>query len=196
MMQRMTPAAVHFPIEGALPSLDGATDWLNSPPLTPEGLRGKVVLVDIWTYTCINWLRTLPHVRAWAAKYKDHGLVVIGVHSPEFPFEKDLENVRRSARAMMVEYPIAVDSDHAIWQAFNNEYWPALYLIDAKGKIRYHQFGEGEYERTERVIQQLLAEAGPGAADRRPTPVDAHGAEVAAAWGHLKSCEDYVGYEL
>jgi thiol-disulfide isomerase/thioredoxin len=131
--------------EGEFPSLSGVTAWLNSPPLTPEGFRGKVVLVDIWTYTCINWLRTLPYVRAWAAKYKDQGLVVIGVHSPEFPFEKDLENVRRSAKAMMVDYPIAVDSDHAVWRAFNNEYWPALYLIDAKGKIRYHQFGEGEY---------------------------------------------------
>src|ERR1700720_704333 len=114
-----------LPVEGELPSLGGATAWLNSPPLTPEGLRGKVVLVDIWTYTCINWLRTLPYVRTWAAKYKDQGLVVIGVHSPEFPFEKDLENVRRSAKAMMVDYPIAVDSDMAIWRAFNNDYWPA-----------------------------------------------------------------------
>src|ERR1700682_6421744 len=180
--QQTTPATVKLPIEGEFPSLGGATTWLNSPPLTPEGLRGKVVLVDIWTYTCINWLRTLPYVRAWAAKYKDQGLVVIGVHSPEFPFEKDLENVRRSAKAMRVDYPIAVDSDMAIWRAFSNEYWPALYLIDAKGKIRYHQFGEGEYERTEKVIQQLLAEAGTGgaASESGLTPVDAHGPEVAA----------------
>jgi thiol-disulfide isomerase/thioredoxin len=190
-----TSASSRLPIEGEMPSLAGATEWLNSPPLTPEGLRGKVVLVDIWTYTCINWLRTLPYVRAWAAKYKDQGLVVIGVHSPEFPFEKDLENVRRSAKAMSVDYPIAVDSDHAVWRAFNNEYWPALYLVDAKGKIRYHQFGEGEYERTEKVIQQLLAAAGAGGAGSGLTPVDAHGLEVAADWGHLKSGENYVGYE-
>src|SRR6202521_3998877 len=191
----MTPAPARLPVEGEFPSLSGATAWLNSPPLTPESLRGKVVLADIWTYTCINWLRTLPYVRAWAAKYKDQGLVVICVHSPEFPFEKDLENVRRSAKAMRVDYPIVVDSDHAIWRAFNNEYWPALYLIDAKGKIRYHQFGEGEYERTERVIQQLLAEAGTGGADRGLTPVDARGPEVAADWRDLKSGENYVGYE-
>jgi thiol-disulfide isomerase/thioredoxin len=193
----MTTAPARLPVEGEFPSLGGATAWLNSPPLTPEGLRGKVVLADIWTYTCINWLRTLPYVRAWAARYKDQGLVVIGVHSPEFPFEKDLENVRRSAKAMRVDYPIAVDSEMAIWRAFNNEYWPALYLIDAKGKIRYHQFGEGEYERTERVIQQLLAEAGSGGAagGSGATPVDAHGPEVAAAWRDLKSGENYVGYE-
>src|SRR5947208_10568554 len=122
---RTHPAAVQLPVEGEMPSLAGATGWLNSPPLTTAGLRGKVVLVDIWTYTCINWLRTLPYVRAWAAKYKDQGLVVIGVHSPEFPFEKDVANVRRSAKDMKIEYPIAVDSDHAIWRAFNNEYWPA-----------------------------------------------------------------------
>jgi thiol-disulfide isomerase/thioredoxin len=191
----MTLASARLPDEGEFPSLGGATAWLNSPPLTPESLRGKVVLVDIWTYTCINWLRTLPYVRAWAAKYRDQGLVVIGVHSPEFPFEKDLENVRRSAKAMRVDYPIAVDSDHAIWRAFNNEYWPALYLVDAKGKIRFHQFGEGEYERTAKVIQQLLAEAGAGGADRGLTPVDARGLEVAADWRHLKSPENYVGYE-
>ena len=191
----MTSAPARLPVEGEFPSLGGATAWLNSPPLTPESLHGKVVLVDIWTYTCINWLRTLPYVRAWAAKYRDQGLVVIGVHSPEFPFEKDLENVRRSAKAMRVDYPIAVDSDMAIWRAFNNEYWPALYLVDAKGKIRYHQFGEGEYERTEKVIQQLLAEAGAHGADRGLTPVDARGPEVAADWRDLKSGENYVGYE-
>jgi thiol-disulfide isomerase/thioredoxin len=191
----MTPATARLPVKGEFPSLGGATAWLNSPPLTPESLRGKVVLVDIWTYTCINWLRTLPYVRAWAAKYKDQGLVVIGVHSPEFPFEKDLENVRRSAKEMRVDYPIAVDSDHAIWRAFNNAYWPALYLVDAKGRIRFNQFGEGEYERTERVIQQLLAEAGAVGADRGLAPVDAHGLEVAADWRHLKSPENYVGYE-
>src|SRR5437868_3839693 len=172
-----------FAADGPLTSFRSATGWLNSPPLTPADLRGKVVLADIWTYTCINWLRTLPYVRAWAAKYKDQGLVVIGVHSPEFPFEKDLENVRRSAKAMRVDYPIAVDSEHAVWRAFHNNYWPALYLIDAKGKIRYHQFGEGEYERTERVIQQLLVEAGAAGVGSGLTPVDAHGPEEAADWG-------------
>jgi thiol-disulfide isomerase/thioredoxin len=190
----MSLADARLPVEGDFPSLGGATAWLNSPPLTPESLRGKVVLVDIWTYTCINWLRTLPYVRAWAAKYRNQGLVVIGVHSPEFPFEKDLENVRRSAKEMRVDYPIAVDSDHAIWRAFDNQYWPALYLIDAKGKIRFHQFGEGEYEQTEKVIQQLLAEAGRGGADRGLTAVDPDGLEAAADWPHLKSPENYVGY--
>ena len=135
--------ASRLPIEGEMPPLDGATGWLNSPPLTSEGLRGKVVLVDIWTYTCINWLRTLPYVRAWAAKYKDRGLVVIGVHSPEFEFEKDLANVRPAARALRVDYPIAVDSNHAIWSAFDNQYWPALYFVDPKGRVRHHHFGEG-----------------------------------------------------
>jgi thiol-disulfide isomerase/thioredoxin len=189
------PAAARLPVEGEMPSLAGATEWINSPPLTPAGLRGKVVLVDIWTYTCINWLRTEPYIRAWAEKYKDQGLVVIGVHSPEFLFEKDVANVRRSAKQMRIDYPIAVDSDHKIWNAFKNEYWPALYLVDAKGKIRYHQFGEGEYEKTEKVIRQLLAEAGSGGADRGLTPVDARGAEVAADWEHLASGENYVGYE-
>jgi thiol-disulfide isomerase/thioredoxin len=191
----MTPATARLPIEGNFPSLGGATAWLNSRPLTPEGLRGKVVLVDVWTLTCVNWLRTLPYVRAWAAKYKDQGLVVIGVHSPEFEFEKDIANVRRAAKQMMVDYPIAVDSNMAIWQAFNNNYWPALYLIDAKGRIRFHQFGEGEYERTEQVIQQLLTEAGAANVARGPSSVDPRGAEVAADWGHLKSGENYVGYE-
>jgi thiol-disulfide isomerase/thioredoxin len=189
-------AESRLPIEGEMPSLDGATEWLNSPPLTASGLRGKVVLVDFWTYTCINWLRTAPYVRAWAAKYKDQGLVVIGVHSPEFPFEKDISNVRRSAKQIKVDYPIAVDSDHAVWRAFHNEYWPALYLVDAKGRIRYHQFGEGEYERSEQVIRQLLAEAGAGDArpERASTPVDARGIEAAADWRNLKSGENYVGY--
>jgi thiol-disulfide isomerase/thioredoxin len=191
-----TSAESRLPIEGEMPSLDGATEWLNSPPLTASGLRGKVVLVDFWTYTCINWIRTVPYVRAWAAKYKDHGLVVIGVHSPEFPFEKDISNVRRFAKQMMVDYPIAVDSDHAVWRAFHNEYWPALYLVDAKGRIRYHQFGEGEYERSEQVIQQLLAEAGAGDAgpELASAPVDARGIEAAADWRDLKSGENYVGY--
>ena len=192
---QMTPGAIHLPIEGSLPSFDGATAWLNSPPLTPAGLRGKVVLVDFWTYTCINWLRTLPSVRAWAEKYRDHGVVVIGVHSPEFPFEHDVENVRRAARDMRVEYPIAVDSDFAVWSAFNNHYWPALYLVDAQGQIRHHQFGEGNYDQAEMVIQHLRAEAGLDGFDPTLVSVDARGIEAPAEWDSLESPETYLGYE-
>jgi thiol-disulfide isomerase/thioredoxin len=195
MMPQVAPARAQLPIEGELPSLGGATGWLNSPPLTAAGLRGKVVLIDVWTYTCINWLRTLPYVRAWAEKYRNQGLVVIGVHSPEFAFEKNVDNVRRAAKDMRVDYPIAVDSDHAIWRALKNEYWPALYVVDAQGRIRHHQFGEGEYEQSERIIQQLLAEAGAGGIGRDLVSVDPRGAEVAADWGNLKSPENYVGYE-
>src|SRR5207247_9736105 len=162
MVQQIKSKAAPLPIEGEFPSLGGATGWLNSPPLTAEGLRGKVVLVQVWTYSCINWLRTLPYVRAWAEKYGDQGLVVIGVHTPEFAFEKDLDNVRSAAKDMRVAYPVALDNDYAIWRAFNNHYWPALYFIDAKGHIRHHQFGEGEYDRSELIIQKLLAEAGGG----------------------------------
>ena len=143
-----------------MPSLDRATTWLNSPPLTATGLRGKVVLVNFCTYTCINWLRSLPYVRAWASKYAEHGLVVIGVHAPEFSFEKDLDNVRRAVKDLSVRYPVAIDNDHAVWQAFANRAWPASYFVDAQGRIRHHHFGEGEYERLERTIQQLLQEAG------------------------------------
>jgi thiol-disulfide isomerase/thioredoxin len=195
VVQQMTPAAIRLPIEGEFPSLGGATGWLNSQPLTAAGLRGKVVLIDFWTYSCINWLRTLPYVRAWAEKYKDQGLVVIGVHSPEFAFEKNVDNVRRAANDMRVDYPIAVDSDHAIWRAFQNQYWPALYFVDAQGRIRHHQFGEGEYERSEMIIQQLLAEAGIGRLGHELVSVDGRGAEAAADWGSLKSPENYVGYE-
>jgi thiol-disulfide isomerase/thioredoxin len=194
-VRQMTPATVRLPIEGELPSLGSATEWLNSPPLTASGLRGKVVLVDVWTYTCINWLRTLPYVRAWAEKYKNQGLVVIGVHAPEFAFEKNVDNVRRAAKEMKVNYPIAIDNDFAIWRALKNEYWPALYFVDARGKIRHHQFGEGEYEQSERIIQQLLAEAGTGGIGHELVSVDARGAEAAADWGSLKSPENYVGYE-
>ena len=153
-------AARGLSVEGELPSLDNATEWLNSEPLRAPGLRGKVVLIDFCTYTCINWLRTLPYIRAWSEKYKDDGLVVIGVHTPEFPFEKNVDNVRQAVKELNVDFPLAVDNDRAIWNAFYNEYWPALYFIDAKGRIRHHCFGEGEYEQSERVIQQLLAEAG------------------------------------
>jgi thiol-disulfide isomerase/thioredoxin len=195
MPPQITSARAQQPIEGELPSLAGATGWLNSPPLTPAGLRGKVVLIDVWTYTCINWLRTLPYVRAWAEKYNNQGLVVIGVHSPEFAFEKDVDNVRRAAKDMRVDYPIAVDSDHAVWRALNNEYWPALYFVDAQGRIRHHQFGEGDYEQSERIIQQLLAEAGNAGVGRDLVTVDVRGAEAAADWGALKSPENYVGFD-
>jgi thiol-disulfide isomerase/thioredoxin len=187
-------AAAQLPVEGSLPSLSGATGWLNSPPLTPSGLRGHVVVIDVWTYTCINWLRTLPYIRAWAEKYKDQGLIVIGVHAPEFPFEKDVDNIRRAAREMGIVYPIAIDSDYGVWRALNNQYWPALYIVDAQGRIRHHHFGEGEYEMSERVIQQLLAEAGAGRSHGLAS-VDARGIEVAADWDNLMSGENYAGYE-
>jgi thiol-disulfide isomerase/thioredoxin len=143
-----------------IPSFAGATSWLNSPPLTPDGLRGKVVLVDFWTFTCTNWLRTLPYVRGWAARYENHGLVVVGVHTPEFSIEKDLGEVRRSAMDFGIGYAVAVDNDHAVWRALENDYWPALYLFDARGNLRHRQFGEGGYEGTEQIVQQLLKETG------------------------------------
>jgi len=185
---------IPLPVEGEIPSFGGASAWLNSPPLTASGLRGKVVVIDVWTYTCINWLRQLPYVRAWAEKYKDLGLVVIGVHTPEFPFEHDIGNVRRATKEMRVDFPIAIDNDYAIWNALSNSYWPALYFVDAQGRIRHHQFGEGRYEESERVIQQLLSEAGKGGSGPELVSVDARGAEVAAAWSDLKSPENYVGY--
>ena len=193
-VERMMPALQSF-IDGELASLRTADEWLNSQPLTGAGLRGKVVLIDFWTYTCINWLRTLPYVRAWADKYKNHGLVVIGVHSPEFSFEKDIDNVRRAVKDMKVDYPVAVDSEHAIWRAFNNAYWPALYFVDAKGQIRHHHFGEGEYEQSEKMIQRLLAEAGVSGIGDELVSVDGRGAEAAADWNTLKSPENYVGYD-
>jgi thiol-disulfide isomerase/thioredoxin len=163
--------------------------------LTAEGLRGKVVLVDFWTYTCINWLRSLPYVRAWAEKYKDQGLVVIGVHAPEFAFEQNVENVRHAAQALRVDYPIAIDNDYAIWRAFDNHYWPALYVVDARGSIRHHQFGEGEYERLESIVQQLLREARGSSVGQDFVSVDPPGIEAAADWASLKSPENYVGFE-
>ena len=181
--------------EGVLPSLGGATGWLNSQPLTAADLRGKVVLIDFCTYTCINWLRQLPYVRAWSEKYKDHGLVVIGVHSPEFEFEHNLANVRRAAKELMVEYPIAIDNDYAIWRAFDNHYWPALYFVDAQGQIRHHHFGEGQYEQSEMVIQQLLTESGSIGIGDELVSVDASGIEAAADWDSLRSPETYVGYD-
>ena len=187
--QPMTPAWIPFlhglpagqgPGQAALASLERANEWLNSSPLTVADLHGKVVLVDFWTYTCINWLRTLPYVRAWAEKYRDQGLVVIGVHSPEFPFEKNPANVRAAVSAMRINYPVAVDSDHVIWRAFDNHHWPALYFIDAQGRIRHFYFGEGEYERSEMIIQMLLAEAGAEMVSREPVSIKGEGIEAAA----------------
>ena len=181
--------------EGEMPAFNGANGWLNSPPLTPASLRGKVVLVNFWTYTCVNWLRTLPYVRAWSEKYRSLGLVVVGVHTPEFPFEKNVDNVRRAAKAMRVEYPIALDSDYAIWRRFNNQYWPALYFVDAHGRIRHHEFGEGRYDQSEMIIQALLRDAGVnGMGDELVSP-EARGLEVAAEWATLKSPENYTGYQ-
>ena len=180
--------------EGRLPPLDGATAWLNSQPLTAHDLRGKVVLVDFWTYTCINWRRTLPYLRSWSKLYKDEGLVVLGVHTPEFSFEKDVANVRVAAKAQNVDYPILVDSNYAVWNAFQNQYWPALYIVDAQGHIRHHQFGEGGYEESERVIRQLLAEAGHASPDPALASVEAEGSEAPADWKSMQTPETYLGY--
>jgi thiol-disulfide isomerase/thioredoxin len=195
-----TPAGLHaasarLPVEGELPSLDGATGWLNSEPLTPGGLRGKVVLVDFWTYTCINWLRQLPYVRAWAEKYSSHGLTVIGAHTPEFSFEHNADNVRRAVQDMRITYPVATDNNYAVWLAFDNHYWPALYFADSEGRIRHHHFGEGEYGRSEMVIQQLLAEAGSAGVGTELVSVDPSGLEAPADWASLRSPENYTGYE-
>jgi thiol-disulfide isomerase/thioredoxin len=193
--QGLATAAADLKVEGALPPFDDATTWLNSPPLTRSGLQGRVVLVQFWTYTCINWLRTLPYVRAWAAKYRDRGLVVIGVHTPEFGFEQELDNVRRAVQAMAIDYPVAIDNSYGIWQAFANHYWPALYFVDAQGRIRHHRFGEGDYQRSEMVIQQLLVEAGIDDVPGGLAPVDAAGPEAAADWANLRSPENYLGYD-
>jgi thiol-disulfide isomerase/thioredoxin len=183
-----------LPDEGRLASFEGATGWLNSDPLTPEGLRGRLVLVDFWTYTCVNWLRTLPYLRAWAAKYGESGLTVIGVHTPEFGFEHDIDNVVTQSRNLGVEYPIAVDNEYAVWSAFANHFWPASYLADGHGRIRFHHFGEGEYAMTEMAIQQLLLDAGVDRIDQDLVMVEPRGLEVAADWQTLQSPETYVGY--
>jgi thiol-disulfide isomerase/thioredoxin len=185
-----TRPVVNLPIEAQLASFAGATGWLNSAPLDAEGLRGKVVLVDFWTYTCINWLRTLAYVRAWAERYEERGLVVVGVHTPEFPFEHEPANVARAAAGMAVRYPIALDNDYAVWSAFDNHYWPAVYIADTEGRIRHHQFGEGGYDACERVIQQLLGERG----DEELVTVVPEGVEAQADWRHLKSPETYLGH--
>jgi cytochrome c biogenesis protein CcdA/thiol-disulfide isomerase/thioredoxin len=190
----VSPATV-LPVEGMLPPLDGAVQWLNSPPLTAEGLRGKVVLVDFWTYSCINCLRALPYVRAWAEKYSSQGLVVIGVHAPEFAFEKNVANVQRAVRDLGLPYPVAIDNNFAIWKAFNNQYWPAHYFVDGKGQIRYHHFGEGEYDVSERVIQNLLAENGAASLPATLVKADATGVQMAPDMSDVNSPETYVGYE-
>jgi cytochrome c biogenesis protein CcdA/thiol-disulfide isomerase/thioredoxin len=197
MMMTAKPAAQaeDLPVEGSLPALSGAVEWLNSPPLTVDALKGKVVLVDFWTYSCINCLRAIPYVRAWAEKYKDQGLVVIGVHAPEFAFEKNVNNVRAAIASLGITYPVAIDNDYAIWRAFNNQYWPAHYFVDAEGQIRHHYFGEGDYDGSERVIQQLLAEAGKTAAPGGLVSVSASGAEAAPNMGEVQSPETYIGYE-
>ncbi len=172
-----------------MPSLGGATDWINSEPLGPDELRGHVVLVDFWTFTCINWLRTEPYVRAWSQAYRDDGLVVIGVHTPEFSFEHEIDRVRQATQERGIDHPVAVDNDYAIWSAFDNHYWPALYFVDAGGVIRDHHFGEGRYERSERVIQRLLG------VERGLVEVQGHGVEAEADWDHLRSRETYLGYQ-
>ena len=201
--QPMTPRWISFlhglradqgPGQAALASLERADEWLNSPPLKAEDLRGKVVLVDFWTYTCINWLRTLPYVRAWAQKYKDKGLVVIGVHAPEFSFEKNPDNIHWAVKTLRVDYPVAVDSEHVIWRAFANQYWPALYFVDTQGRVRHQNFGEGEYDQSEMIIRRLLAEAGVGGMDDDLVSVDPGGLEATADWSSLRSPENYVGY--
>lgn len=184
-----------LPVEGQLASLDGAVQWLNSPPLTAEALRGKVVLIDFWTYSCINCLRTLPYVKAWAQKYRDQGLVVIGVHAPEFAFERDIGNVKKAVKDLGVDYPVAIDNNYAIWRGFNNQYWPAHYFIDAQGRVRYHHFGEGNYAESERVIQQLLREAGAKQVASNIADVQASGIQQAADMRDVRSPETYVGYE-
>jgi thiol-disulfide isomerase/thioredoxin len=200
----MTMAAAQFGMSGSakaaeresreLAAIGRATGWLNSPRLTAVDLRGKVLLVDFWTYTCINWLRTLPYVRAWSQKYTQ-GLAVIGVHTPEFSFEHDVDNVRRAVQQLKVPYPVVIDNDYSIWRAFRNQYWPALYLIDARGRIRDRQFGEGGYERSERASQRLLSEAGVTGISNAIAPVEGSGLEAAADWTNLRSPETYVLYE-
>jgi cytochrome c biogenesis protein CcdA/thiol-disulfide isomerase/thioredoxin len=202
MMRAATQAssgeAAPLPVEGVLPSLDGAVQWLNSPPLTTQALRGKVVLVDFWTYSCINCLRSLPYVKAWAQKYKDQGLVVIGVHAPEFAFERNIDNVKKATRDLGVNYPVAIDNNYAIWRSLNNQYWPAHYFVDAQGQIRYHHFGEGDYAESEKVIQQLLAEAGHANATKVALGIagtSAQGVQAAADNADLQSPETYIGYQ-
>ncbi|MDR6970382.1 redoxin domain-containing protein [Leifsonia shinshuensis] len=194
LAHRLAGDPERLPDEGRLPGFSRATGWLNSEPLTPEGLRGRVVLVDFWTYTCVNWLRTLPYLRAWHDKYAASGLTIVGVHTPEFGFEHDRSNVTARTAALGVRYPVAVDDDYGVWEDFANHYWPALYLADADGRLRYHHFGEGEYARTEMMIQRLLLDAGAADLDLDLVMVEPAGLEVAADWRDLRSPETYLGY--
>jgi hypothetical protein len=182
-----------YPVEGELPALDGPTAWLNSAAVTTEALKGNVVLVSFGTYTCINWIRSLPYIRAWADKYGGHRLSVLGIQTPEFEFEEDLDGVRAAMKAMDVRYPVAVDNDYTLWRAFDNHYWPALYFADVDGQIRHHRFGEGEYQESERVLQMLLAEAG-AEFDHSLVRLEPQGVELPADWDALRSPENYVGY--
>ncbi len=194
MMMAAKPTGT-LPAEGEIPSLSGATAWINSPALTSEELHGKVVLVDFWTYSCINCLRALPYVKEWYGKYRDHGLIVVGVHAPEFAFEKNLDNVRRAVSDLGIAYPVALDNNYTIWQGFNNQYWPAHYFIDASGQIRAHHFGEGNYEESERIIRELLTQAGYTNLPSAGTgPASPSGIEAAADEVHDQSPETYVGY--
>lgn len=190
----MTTTGTPLRTESRMPAFDGATGWLNAEPLTPEALRGRVVLVQFWTYTCVNWLRTLPYVRAWADAYADRGLVVVGVHTPEFSFERDVHNVREAVEAMGIRHPVALDSEYRVWEAFANHYWPALYFADATGRIRHHVFGEGDYERSEQVIRRLLDQAGFDSENVPVVAVAAEGVEAAADWDDVATGETYLGY--
>jgi cytochrome c biogenesis protein CcdA/thiol-disulfide isomerase/thioredoxin len=198
MTKQATPsdeANAELPVEDLTPSLAGAQEWLNSPPLSLEALKGKVVLVDFWTYSCINCLRSIPYVRAWAEKYRDHGLVVIGVHAPEFAFERNVANVKNAIATLKIGYPVAIDNEYKIWRSFENEYWPAHYFIDGNGKVRHHHFGEGEYDESEQIIQKMLKDAGNKNVPIGIVSVNASGAEAASDAGDVKSPETYVGYD-
>jgi cytochrome c biogenesis protein CcdA/thiol-disulfide isomerase/thioredoxin len=193
--QKSGQAEAALPVEDLSPSLDGAQEWLNSPPLSFAALKGKVVLVDFWTYSCINCLRSIPYIRAWAEKYRDHGLVVIGVHAPEFAFERNVDNVKNAIATLKINYPVAIDNDYKIWRSFENEYWPAHYFIDGNGKVRHHHFGEGEYAESERIIQKMLTDAGTKDVPDGIVDVNASGAEAAADKADVNSPETYIGYD-
>jgi thiol-disulfide isomerase/thioredoxin len=187
-------ARVHLPLERKLPGFEGANAWLNTDPLTPAAVSGKVVLVDFWTFTCVNWLRTLPYIRAWNDAYADKGLVIVGVHTPEFGVEHDIDNVRRAVHDMGVTYAVAIDNDYAVWEAFGNQYWPALYIADTQSRIRHQHDGEGDYAKSEHVIRNLLMDAGVADLPPDPVPVEVRGIELASDWLHVRSPETYVGY--
>jgi hypothetical protein len=188
-------AMTALPVEGHMPGFERAAGWLNSEPITTDDLQGKVVVADFGTYTCINWLRTLGYVKAWAEKYEEQGLVLVGVHTPEFPFEADTDNVVEAIQALNVEFPIALDPEYAVWNAFANHYWPAVYIADDEGRIRHHHFGEGGYEECERVIQQLLRDAGAKTVSDDLISIVPAGIEAQADWGTVESPETYVGYQ-